>query len=261
MNLIEAFRHHSNVLESKSSALNAIHHAGNRGTERENILEEFLTPLLAERFAIGQGEIQATNGTWSKQEDLIIYDRINCPRLFVGHRSQIFPAESVAAVIEVKTRLGSKEIEEAATNIAKARSLAKIGKATHIEPGKIAFGSPTPILGILFAYDLSIGLDTFRKRWDQAQSSRPSEQRINLTCILGKMVILHIDQTYRLWDRAGKDLLGRFYPIDAGQDSLLAFTLLLARVLAEFRFGVPDLFKYVFSEGKKLEFRNVYPED
>lgn len=258
MSLIETFRYHSKVLEAKSSALEVIHHAGDRGMEREDILEEFLTPLLPEQFGIGRGEIRATNGKWSKQEDLIIYDRINCPRLFAGTRSQIFPAESVAAVIEVKSTLGSKEIQDATANISQARRLAKQGNATHTEPGAITFGPPTPILGALFVYDLSISLETFRERWVEAQSSQPVNQRINLTCVLGKMVVIHVDQTYHLWDQASESILGTFFPIDSGQDSLLTFTLALMRVLAEFRFGIPDLFKHFFSGGEKLEFKNVY---
>ena len=193
-----------------------------------------------------------------QSQKLIIYDRMNCPRLFVGTRSQVFPAESVAAVIEVKSNLRSKEIQDATTNICQARSFTKEGNSTHIGSGAITFGPPTPIFGALFAYDLGIGLDTFNQQWDKAQLSQPVNQRINLTCILGKMVVLHIDQTYHLWDRANKDQLDSFYALNSGQDSLLTFTLALMRVLAEFRFGTPDLFKHVFSGGEKLDFKNVY---
>lgn len=257
MSLIETFRYHSRVLEAKSSALEVIHHAGDRGMEREDILEQFLAPLLPQQFGIGRGEIRAANGKWSKQEDLIIYDRMTCPRLFVGTRSQIFPVESVAAVIEVKTSLGTKEIQEASTNISKVRSLVKTGSATHIRPGAISFGPPTPIFGAVFTFKLGVSRDTFRKRWDEAQSVLPTGQRINLTCVLGDIIISHIDRTLHLWDKASPDLLGSFYPIDSGQDSLLTFTLALMRVLGEFRFGVPDLFKHFFSGGEKLEFKPV----
>ena len=111
MSLIDVFRNYSDVLASKSSALETIHHAGDRGVEREDILDEFLRPLIPDRIAIGRGEVRATNGRWSRQEDLILYDKLNCPRLFVGKRSQVFPAESVGPVVEVKTSLGSKEVD------------------------------------------------------------------------------------------------------------------------------------------------------
>lgn len=258
MSLIETFRYHSQVLAAKSSALEIVHHAGDRGMEREDLVQEFLSPLLAEQFGIGRGEIRASNGEWSKQEDLIIYDRISCPRLFVGSRTQIFPVESIAAVIEVKTRLGTKEIKDASANISQARRLQKSGMATHVGAGAITMGAPTPILGVLFAFDLELTPETFRARWDEAQSALAPEQRINLVCILGKMFLIHIDHTFHLWDNTNPQLINSFYAVDSQQDSLLAFTLLLMRVLGEFRFGSPDLFKYVFSGGEKLEFKNVY---
>jgi hypothetical protein len=259
MDLIELYRSHSRSIAAKSSALEVMKHAGNRGTEREQILKDFLLPLLPERFTVGSGEILANNGNWSRQEDLIIYDRHNCPRIYAGGNSQIFPIESVAAVIEVKTSLRAKDIAQASQNIAAARRLKKAGMSTHVSPGAIQFGEPSPTLGVLFAYDLGMSLDSFRRKWDESQSVVPSEERINLTCILDKMVIVHLDRTFHLWDTITEDHLNSFTPLNTQKDSLLTFVLLLMRVLGETRFGIPDLFKYVFSD-KSLEFTYVYKE-
>lgn len=259
MDLIGTFRGHSRKLKAESETLDTVHHAGNRGSERESVLERFLTDVLPYQFGIGTGEIRATNGAWSKQEDLVIYDRLACPRLFVGAKSQVYPVESVAAIIEVKSKLGSAEIRDAAVNIAKARSLKKLGMSGPLMgPGSITFGEPSPTLGVLFAYDLAISTDTFRRVWDENQSALPPNQRINLTCILGQQVVIHIDRTFHLWDEMTQEMLNNFYAIAAGEDALLVFTLLLTRVLAETRFGVPDLFKYVFTDGRTLNFKNVY---
>lgn len=258
MSLIETFRHHSSVLANQSASVELIQHLGERGGEREDTLAKFLAPLLPESLQIGRGEIRATNGNWSRQEDLIIYDRLNCPRLLVGSRNQVFPVESVAAVIEVKTRLDSKAIRDASENIKNARSLEKTGMSTQVSPGSIAFGAPTPTVGVLFAFDLDLTLDTFRQRWEEAQSGLPPGQRINLTCILGKMVIVHMDHTFHLWDHTDAATLGTFVAMDTKEDSLLTFFLLLMRALAETRFGVPDLFKYYFSNDKSLSFPFVY---
>lgn len=255
MSLIETFRQQSKVLASRSSALESIHHAGDRGLEREDIVEDFLLPLLPQQLGIGKGEVRATNGNWSKQEDLIIYDRMTCPRLFIGTKSQIFPVESVAAVIEVKTKLDAKTINEASENIAYIRNLEKTGASTHVGAGHISFGPPTPVFGSLFAFDLGVSIETLRRSWDAAQSVKLPTQRINLACVLGKLVILYMDGTFHVWDAATEDMLGRFCAMDSGEDSLLVFTLVLLRVLSECRFGIPDLMKYFFSGGKKLEFR------
>ena len=260
MSLIETFRYHSQVLAAKSTALEIVHHAGDRGFEREDIVEDFLSPILPQHLGIGKGEVSATNGRWSKQEDLIIYDRMTCPRLFVGTRSQIFPVESVAAVIEVKTKLDTKTIHEASENISQIKNLEKTGGSTRVGAGTISFGPPTPVFGALFAFELGVSIQTLRKSWEKSQSVKPPTQRINLTCVLGKLVVLYIDKTFHVWDQAGKDVLGKFYGMDSGEDSLLVFTLVLLRVLSEFSFGIPDLLKYFFSGGERLEFRNLYDD-
>jgi len=258
MSFTETFRYHSKVLAAKSSALEIIHHAGDRGFEREDIVEDFLSPLLPQQLSIGKGEVRATNGNWSKQEDLIIYDRMTCPRLFIGTKSQIFPVESVAAVIEVKTKLDTKTIHEASENISQIRNLEKTGGSTYVGAGRISFGPPTPVFGALFAFELGISIQTLRRSWEEAQSAKLPTQRVNLTCVLGKLVMLYMDKTFHIWDQVGEDVLGTFYAMDSREDSLLVFTLVLLRVLSECRFGIPDLFKYFFSGGKGLEFRNLY---
>ncbi|MGC1375946.1 MAG: DUF6602 domain-containing protein [Anaerolineales bacterium] len=255
MTLIETFRHHSQVLSAKSSALEVIHHDGDRGAEREDLLSELLTPLLPEKIGIGRGEIMATNGNWSKQEDLILYDKLNCPRLFVGSRSQIFPIESVATIIEVKTSLGTKEIQDATKNISEAKMLSKSGMSTHISSGSIGFGPPTPVLGCLFAYRLNLKPETFYQKWIESQLSIPPEQRINLVCILNECTIVFVDKIFYLWDNLSADLMNSITFFESKEDSLLTFFLNLSRVLAEYHFGTPDLFKYVFSNNQSLTFQ------
>ncbi len=254
MTFIETFRHQSKVLSAKSLALETVHHDGDRGVEREDLLSELLSPLLPEKIGIGRGEIRATNGHWSKQEDLILYDKLNCPRLFVGSRSQIFPIESVATIIKVKSTLGTKEIKDATKNISKAKMLSKSGMSTHVAPGSISFGQPTPILGCLFAYNLSLKQETFYKRWIEFQLSIPSEQRINLVCVLDGYTIISADKIFHLWDNLNNDSINSIMFFESKEDTLMTFTLCLFRVLAEYHFGIPDLFKYYFSDNQSLTF-------
>jgi len=258
MSLIDTFQSHADVLKAKSSTFDAIRHAGNRGSEREKIVEEFLLPLLPEKIGIGNGEIRSSAGSFSNQEDLILYDRINCPRLFVGTSSQIFPAESVSTVVEVKTTLRTKDIKEASSNISNARKMVKTGMSTHVGAGNISFAHPTPIMGCLFAFNLGLKEETFMKNWAEIQLMQPPEHRINLTCILNKMVILHIDKTFHLWDQTNEELLNKFVFANAGENSLMMFTLVLLRVMGEYKFGAPDLFKYFFSGNSGVKFSHKY---
>lgn len=258
MDLIESYRKISQSLWAESAALDAIHHAGERGNEREALVDRFLSPRLPERFEVGRGEIWAANGKWSGQEDLIVFDRLDSPRILPGANSHIFAVEYVAAVVEVKTSLNTKEIERATQSIASARRLQKTGGSAKLAPDRITFGSPTPIMGAVFAFATDLKFETFYENWTRIQFSVPEDQRINLACVLGEMFIIYVDNQFHLWDSGSPDLLGEFIFARAGDDSLLSFLLPFLRVIAEFSSGVPNLFKYVFGESAKLNFEMTH---
>ncbi len=258
MGLIDSYRHNSRSVAAQSGALEAIHHHGERGSEREAIIKEFISARLPDRFAVGNGEIWAANGKWSGQEDLIIYDRLESPRIFAGGTTQIIGVENVAAVVEVKTRLDSKEMERATRSIASARRLQKTGMATKVGTAGIRIGPSTPVFGALFAFATDLKTETFVENWTRNQFSVPENERINLACILGNMFIIYVDQTFHLWDASDPARIGEFVFVKAGDDALLAFLLLLIRIASEFSSGVPDLFKYAFEDSQGLKFEMVH---
>jgi len=154
-----------------------IKHSGGRGDEREARLKAFLETYLPHKYAIGKGEIVDSAGNTSRQCDLVIYDRTISPILYSGEKFQVFLAESVYAVIEVKSVLSYKELNTAIENI---KSVKKIQR----ENGKIG--------GILFAYKSNIKKDVMKKISDkliEANSSLSPEEYIDLVCILNKGVI------------------------------------------------------------------------
>lgn len=88
-----------------------ISHPEEKGSERESGLKSFLQTYLPERYGISNGEIVDTSNHASRQCDLIIYDRLNCPLLLAGKEYRIFPAEPVYAVVEVKSVLTAGELK------------------------------------------------------------------------------------------------------------------------------------------------------
>ncbi len=112
MDLNEIFRSiAANMLSEFEHTQTQIKHMGERGSEREAVVKSFLGAYLPTRYGIASGEIVDKKGATSHQCDLIIYDHYNCPLLLAGRDIRIFPAESVFAVIEVKSVLSANEIE------------------------------------------------------------------------------------------------------------------------------------------------------
>ena len=103
----------------------SVPHAGTKGSEGEVLVREFLNSHLPQRFKAGAGFIIDHKDNVSKQTDVVIYDALNCPVYRSSEFGSIFPADNVAAIVEVKASLTKQTLEEAAENIAEAKSLHK----------------------------------------------------------------------------------------------------------------------------------------
>lgn len=144
-----------------------IPHALLKGQEVEKILCNFLNNHLPRRFEAGSGFIIDFYDQVSQQTDIIIYDALNCPLYRASENSSITPNDNVAAVIEVKSVLNKKEIEDAANKIYKAKTLAKR------KPPDLPFLVQYETMGFLFAFSSALKLDTVAKHFKQIFNSRP----------------------------------------------------------------------------------------
>lgn len=161
-----------NMLSEFEHTQTQIKHMGERGSEREAVVKSFLSAYLPTRYGISSGEIVDYHGATSHQCDLIIYDHYNCPLLLAGRDVRIFPAESVLAVIEVKSVLSANEIDD---SIGKIRDLKNLTR----ENG--------PIPGIIFAYKSGWKEDPIMRTTTELHKHYRQLQRhqfVDLICIL-----------------------------------------------------------------------------
>lgn len=60
-----------------------IEHRGLKGQAREVIVREFLSKYLPKQLGIARGEIISSNGEVSREQDIIIYDKLKCPIYYI----------------------------------------------------------------------------------------------------------------------------------------------------------------------------------
>lgn len=105
-------------------------HAGTRGAVYEQLIRDFLRDYLPQQFYIGSGQVIGSAPTlngdgdiWnvSHQTDVVIFDALHHPILLPTY--ELFPIEGTLAVIEVKSKLGTKELQKALENIASSKRL------------------------------------------------------------------------------------------------------------------------------------------
>lgn len=100
-----------------------ITHNLSAGQNRENYLADFLRKHLPSAFGIDTGLITAHNGEFSNEADLVIYDQIWNTCLHPELPKKVFLIESVYGLIEVKTQLNRRDIQDAVEKCRKFKRL------------------------------------------------------------------------------------------------------------------------------------------
>ena len=89
----------------------------------ENVWLDLLNTYLPKRYQAAKAHVVDSNGTFSDQIDVVVYDRQYSPFIFRYEEQTIIPAESVYAVFEAKQTLNKEHIEYAREKVASVRRL------------------------------------------------------------------------------------------------------------------------------------------
>jgi hypothetical protein len=159
MDLRDLFVQVSAKLQADFHIATGASHMSVRGEVREGALTAFLGEYLPKRYSLGTGQVIASDGRFSKQCDIIIYDPIDGPRLPLGDRQALYPIEAVYGVIEVKSTLSADELRNGYANIQSVKELAPRGTFAYQMVG-ISAGLNRPMpFGAVFAYRAERSLD------------------------------------------------------------------------------------------------------
>jgi hypothetical protein len=109
------------MLASKRSQ--SLEHPVLKGRAKEIFVTDLLEPYLNPSYGICTGVIIDPRGEQSRQIDIIIYDKRIIPPALLTIREGVIPCHSVLATIEVKTRLGKKDLENSIQNAASVKNL------------------------------------------------------------------------------------------------------------------------------------------
>lgn len=217
--LREVFRGVSETMLGEFRRTAGAVHGGGRGALREERLRDFLRDHLPFRFGVGAGQLVHPSNLLSKQCDIVIYDRLNTPRLMPDETHSLFPVESVFAVIAVKSRLNSTELSDAFINLQSAFRVAN-DPSPYGPGGRWTGARSTGPSCFVFAYSCDRSLESVAQ---QIVAEWPSEggrvrQPPPLVAALGKGLVG--PPTWLMLNTALKDYL---HVRATGSLSLLGF--------------------------------------
>lgn len=217
-----------------------ISHRATKGHVREEIVRDFLREYLPPSLGIGSGIVLSSvdSEQESKQIDVVIYDKNNCPMLFNLSGVQLFPIEMVYCVIEVKSRLTSSELKKACANIESVKVLSKkayIKNEDAVVPFVRAYGrehNHWPVFGVVFAFSgiTAPKIVTQLETLDATQLN--IEKRIDCIVVLDGFIVANSNGDDTIQFTPDNESKRRV--LISEQRSLLAFYLLLWSDLSGF---------------------------
>lgn len=111
-----------------------IGHPGELGTDREEVVRNFLSANLPKRFDISTGFVFDSTGRVSKQLDIIISDSSVASHFNAAGGTRYYPCESVVAVGQVKSSLTSQQVFlDALANLESVKRLDRSAEGCSID--------------------------------------------------------------------------------------------------------------------------------
>jgi hypothetical protein len=141
----------ANLKETRS----ALSHNLSKGEAVEETVREFLRRHLPTSLGVVSGQIVDSQGSMSRQMDVIIYDAARTPSLFISKSGgiHVVPSEGVIAAVEVKTKLTLGQIDSVMENMKSVKTLDKsafINTDTVIQHTVNLFGQELAIFPTLY---------------------------------------------------------------------------------------------------------------
>ncbi len=151
------------------------------GQNREGILADFLSKHPPSAFGVDTGLITSHNGVFSNEADLVIYDEIWNTCLHSEMSKKIFLVESVYSLIEVKTQLNPRDIQDAVKKCRKFKTLLREFGDSHIPQIKDS-------LFTLWAFDAPAS-KTVKKNLQLILKDIPNRESPDFIVVPGKFLV------------------------------------------------------------------------
>jgi hypothetical protein len=147
---------HDDIQQRLETVRKTFGHPGTKGDASEKVWLQLLQTYLPQRYQAASAHVVDSNGTFSQQIDVVVFDRQYSPFIFHYEDQTIIPAESVYAVFEAKQAINAAQVAYAQNKVASVRQLHRTSLPIPFASGTYPAKPLIPILG---------GLLTFESDW------------------------------------------------------------------------------------------------
>lgn len=175
-----------------------VEHSGLEGKIVEIAISNIFIHLLPDGYKVGSGKICDSEGTLSKETDLVIYNKSFLPPLMFTTQSEkdgFFPIESCYYSIEVKRTINASRIKDA---IDKSNEILKLKpKFQKTKYQQIAIDG-RHIVTALFAFNSDITTKDELERYKEHDLKWNTDPAVEAICIVGKGY-WHFNEFHKKW--------------------------------------------------------------
>ena len=168
--------------KSKSIRRDFRKHNPSSGENLEDIVAKFLIHHLPRRFGVKSGLVISHDDVFSNQADVLVVDDQNNSPLYPDSKNQIWPVESVYALIEVKAKLDRASLED---SIAKGRRFKSLKRRFCMTKTPAHFIDDS--LFAIWAFE-SLRPNTLKSHLIDLLPNVPIEERPDLILVLDEVV-------------------------------------------------------------------------
>jgi len=173
---------HDDIQQRLTTARKTLAHPGTKGDASEGVWLEMLQTYLPQRYRAMKGHVVDSNGDFSDQIDVLVFDRQYSPFIFQYQGQGIIPAESVYGAFEAKQSITAEQVRYAEAKLASVRKLHRTSLPIPTASGLLP---PKPLHHIIG------GLLTVESDWDtplgkpllDALKAGHANGRLDLGCV------------------------------------------------------------------------------
>lgn len=173
---------HDDIQQRLATARKTLAHPSTKGDASEGVWLEMLQTYLPQRYRAMKGHVVDSNGDFSDQIDVLVFDRQYSPFIFQYQGQTIIPAESVYGAFEAKQSIDAEQVRYAEAKLASVRKLHRTSLPIPTASGLLP---PKPLHHIIG------GLLTFESDWDpplgkpllDALKAGNANGRLDLGCV------------------------------------------------------------------------------
>lgn len=113
----------NDINQRLATARRSFAHPSTKGDASENVWLDIFNKYLPKRYKAAKAHVVDSQGAFSDQIDVVVYDAQYSPPIFLYEWQTVIPAESVYAIFEAKQTLNAENIEYACQKVVSVRRL------------------------------------------------------------------------------------------------------------------------------------------